>query len=461
VLDSTVADGAGTFEATRFVKEISARPIGASRAVLHSEPHIAVDPNDPTVVVAVFHERGNDALCALPPRSCPLATGFATSHDGGRTWITGILPGVSLAEGGDFDRASDPVAAIGPDGAVYVQRLAFNTGNCRSAIAVHRSDDHGLTWGAPVLVQDDPACSVVGTGRNDKDWLAVDTFPGSAHYGRIYSAWDRWSDVPPINVPVVLRYSDDRGVTWSELVTVSPTSIALGAGAIPLVQPNGNLTIVYFAYPIGQSAVLEVSQTSRDGGDHFDAPVTIGSSQGKDVTGLGTACEPPACATATVDPITGYLYAAWQDGRFRSDGQNDVVMSVSTDGATSWGPLRVVNPSRSAPFNYFTPAVAAHGGGVVLTYRSRHEDDPNKVYMRRIASADKGMTFGPEHKLGRRGNLAFGLRVSAGLLFLGDYMGLAATAGAVHAVWCQPSRPPRRSTALQYQTTWSATIVLR
>src|SRR5262249_30325655 len=287
--------------------------------------------------------------------------GFATSHDAGRTWTTGSLPGLTTAVGGAFERASDPAVTIGADGAVYVQTLAFDVSDCRSGVAVQRSDDGGLSFGAPVLVQDDVSCSVI----NDKNWITADIFPGSPQVGRVYSAWDRASG----GAPIVLRYSDDRAATWSPLVVVSDASVSYGIGALPVVQPNGDVTIVY---EVDAPAPLrEVSQTSHDGGVHFDAVVGIDAFHGVEVSGMRTGAGLPAAA---IDPVTGHLYAVWPDGRFRADGLNDIVMSVSTDGGASWGPVQFVNQDGAVRgSNHFTPAVAAFDGTVLIAYRSRKE----------------------------------------------------------------------------------------
>src|SRR4029077_16005127 len=106
----------------------------------------------------------------------------------------------------------------------------------------------------------------------------------------------------------------------------------------------------------------EVAQTSRDGGATFAPPVTIGTFEGHDPAGLRTGDGLPG---ATLDPVAGRLYVVWQDGRFRSDGLDDIVISTSSDGGTTWGPLAVVNQHISRrPRDRFTPAVAAYGGAV-------------------------------------------------------------------------------------------------
>jgi hypothetical protein len=449
VLSSVITANALTpnaFRRPRLVKQISADPFGGaggSEADTQVEPHIAVHPIDPSNVVAVFQQGRFDAGGSVDP-------GYATSRDGGRTWTAGNLPGLTVAVGGPFERASDPVVAFGRDGAVYAQTLGFDlASDCRSAVAVQRSDDGGITFNAPVLVQDDSPCSLI----NDKNWIAVDTFPGSPHYGRVYSAWDR-IDLSIPNAPQLLRYSDDRGATWSGLVTVSDASpLSFTIGANPVVQPNGDVTIVYNAY--FPQPTLVVSQTSHDGGDHFDPAVTIGTYEGSAVPGMRTAGDDGSVLpAAAADPVTGNLYAVWQDGRFRSDGLNDIVVSVSTDGGLSWGALGVVNDPGPA-LNHFTAAVASYASTVLVSYGTR-EDQDNKVRMRYAVSADDGASFGRERRLGGSGNLDFAATASGGLLFLGDYIGLALSANAAHAVWCRPTRSGASSA--QHQTTWSATI---
>ena len=238
-----------------------------------------------------------------------------------------------------------------------------------------------------------------------------------------------------------------------------------------LVQPNGDLTIVYNAVSPPPSRL--VSQTSHDGGDHFDAPATIATAEGLPVPSMKTGLDLcpvglegcPASgmittfAGAAVDPVDGELYAVWPDARFRTDGLNDILMSISTDGGASWGAPTAVSPAKSR-LDHFNPAVAAYGDYVHVTYRTVRIRDgvPVWVGMRRIVSADNGSTFGREHRLGRRANLDFAAVVApGGRKFFGDYMGLAASADAVHAVWCLPFHEHRAERAI-HQTTFSAAL---
>jgi hypothetical protein len=427
------------------VREISSDmlpPASGSEPDTQAEPHIAVDPNDPSIVIAVFQQ-------GRFPDGGSVDPGFASSRDGGRTWAAGDLPGLTVAAGGTFERATDPVVVIAADGAVYVQTLPISFQANRDAVAVQRSDDHGRTFGPPVLLQQDQPCC-----QADKNWLGVDSFAASPHFGRLYSAWVRIFS----GAQIVLRYSDDRGASWSALTTLADRTQT--QDPIPLVQPNGDLTIVYVARKQADdpepTPTRAVAQTSHDGGVTFDGWVTIDTlgaiepTQGVRSGGL------PAAA---IDPVTGTLYAVWQDGRSRTDGLNDIVLSASEDGGTTWTPVRRVHqPDGRRTYDRFTPAVAAYGGFVHLTYRRRRviEGVPSRfVETRYVVSLDGGLSFAPERRLGRRGNFDYAAVTTRGL-FLGDYAGIAASRDAVHAVWCLP-RPLRD--ADYHQTTWSATIL--
>lgn len=404
------------------------------------EPDIAVDPNDEDVLVAVFQQGRFQWGGSVAP-------GFATSHDGGATWTTDALPHLTRATGGEFPRASDPVVTIGPDGSVYAQTLVLHFGKCRSGVAVQRSDDGGLTWRHPVLVQDDSRCRVA----NDKNWIAVDTYKKSPYYGRIYSAWTRFGNAGGL---IVLRYSDDRGQTWSRLEIVSPRRGQGGGGidVIPVVQPSGAVTLTYLTF-----SGVEVSQTSFDGGDTFRPPVRVARVLGTTPRRLRAFPLP----SATIDPVTGTMFVAWHDSRWRRGRLNDVAMSRSDDGGRSWTkPTRVNQDRLGTRIDHVTPDIAANKGYVHVTYLTRSNVDGASRFMRQryIVSADQGSTFGGELVLGPRINLDYAATVYGGKVkFLGDYMGLAATPKEAHPVWTRSSKdgPDKGG---KHQTSWSATI---
>src|SRR5439155_8924875 len=304
----------------------------------------------------------------------------------------------------------------------------------------------GLTWEDPVFTEKDASCDVF----NDKNWLGADTNPSSPFFGRLYLVWSQFTATGGAGV---LRYSDDGGATWSSLIYVtSPTAEV--EGLLPVVQSNGDLTIVYDGFVDGQD--FEVAQTSTDGGLTFGAPVTIAAFLGAGDPGLRTGGLP----AAAIDPTNDHMFVAWQDTRFRSDGHNDTVISESTDGGASWSdPARVNGPDPNGQvLDHFTPDVAAFGGVVHVTYRTRDfagKHASEFVDQRYVVSDDGGATFGGELVLGPPTDLKYAAAVTGGRSFLGDYFGVVADGDVAHAVWTVALY---QKNARYNQTMWSASI---
>ncbi len=232
-----------------------------------------------------------------------------------------------------------------------------------------------------------------------------------------------------------------------------------GQGALPLVQPNGDLAVVY-EDAIGPPFRL-YAQTSHDGGLTFTRPRIIARDEWRESHGMRTGFGIPAAA---VDPVTGEIFVVWQDGRFRSP-LNDIFLVRSADGRTWGAPVRVNQDPEESQIDHLTSVVAAFAGDVHVTYFTRDDSLGISRFLneRYIVSHDGGVTFGNETVVGDPIDLAYAASVfnlQGGLdRFLGDYNGIAAGPGGVRIVWCRASRPPHPET--YHQTTWTATLVER
>jgi hypothetical protein len=326
---------------------------------------------------------------------------------------------------------------------VYINSLVVSFHEGVGGMAVQRSKDGGLTWSDPVVIQKDSTSEAF----NDKNWIAADTFPSSPYYGRIYVAWDRAN---PNGEPIVLRYSDDQGQTWSDLIALPGST---GVGALPLVEPNGHVVMVWDDF--GTGSELEVSAVSKDGGTSWTKPTTIDSFEGSEPPDMRTGWLP----SAGVDTQSGALYVVWQDARFRSDGTNDVVMSRSAKEGVFWRPIEVVNgDGPDSGVDHFTPAVAAWGPNVHVTYRTRAFSGgvySQFVGMGYIRSNDNGATYSKERQLGPLTDIEWAARGHG--KFLGDYMAIAAWKAIARPVW-SVARAPIHRESKWHQVTWSAVV---
>jgi hypothetical protein len=276
--------------------------------------------------------------------------GWATSANAGRTWRSGMLPGLTTATAppGEAPRASDPAVAYDAAHATWlISTLVL--GQSFTALGISRSAD-GATWSPPIFA----ARLSSGSLAYDKEWIACDNTSTSLFYGSCYLAY---TDIATPRI--ALQVSHDGGLTWSAPVTVT-TAFGIDAeGVLPLIQPDGALTLVFDAGDTGIYAVR-----STDGGTTFALPVGIAP--------IAQASQPllraPPLPTAAVDS-SGRLYVAWADCVFRPgcDG-NTLVLTTSTDG-TAWTKLTRVP---GTGFDSFVPGMAADpsnpGRLAIVTY---------------------------------------------------------------------------------------------
>ncbi len=417
------------------------------------EPSIAVNPANPKNAVTVYQEGriadGGDAT-----------NGFATTFDGGKTWTYGELPSLTTypGQGGVMERASDAVVAFGPNNLVYANSLVFdwNVNNgLRSGIVVNVSKDGGRSWSPPVYLQDD----VVG-GLNDKNWIVVDTSDAPGHHkGRVYVVWDRVA-------PVLIDYCDhdcDRLANWLPDFQTIPNLVfaGQGIGAYPVVQKNGGLGIVMntlvggVPVPSGPDE-LEAQPGSEElvyiaspaaGTTPWPAPLTF--LPPVDIAVNKTNGTPAQRASdglpaAAVDPSSGTIYAVWDDGRYRTDGTNDAVLSRSFDNGVHWTmPQRITGGSTTNHVNHYGVVVAVGDKGTVhVSYRQRDQSGKGPLYTPVIdtyyqESFDGGSTFTAPLKVDKTASNPWYGAFSRDGTFEGDYNQVASAGGYTYIVRCQ------------------------
>ena len=345
--------------------------------------------------------------------------GFSTSRDGGRTWRSGFLPGLTndSVPPGISRLASDPVVAFDAAHGVWlISTLAV--GPNVTQLFVNRSID-GVNWGPPIV-----AASFTGSELAfDKNWIACDNWSSSPRRGRCYLSYtDHTARLPGL----AIQRSDDGGQTWSPEQVVFRDAEAVGV--LPLPRPDGSLVIPY----LGDGVVEAVR--SPDGGVTFEQPVTIARYFQRPVRPLRTFPLP----TADVDS-RGRLYVAWQDCRFQPGcPANDIVLARSADGVTWGDPVRLTRDGGSD----FVPAIAVNrsNGRLALVYH-RCTGSPCRVDVLVTTSSNGGNSWSSPRLLNAQQMNTAWLPTTVSGRMVGDYIAAPWSLGRPVAVYSLASPP--------------------
>jgi hypothetical protein len=395
----------------------------AAQAATHAEPSLDANPTNPSNLLGAWQENRFSTGGAR-------ATGYGASSDGGQTWTRGLIPNSTKADGGPWEKASDPWVAFGRYNRVYLANLLFNDSDPNNSIGVSVSTDGGFSWADPVTVTSSDI------DFSDKEAIAVDVFPGSPNFGTVYVAWD-------LNVPtpttvkqwLMVARSIDGGATYQAPVRIRKKGSG-NIGAIPRVAPDGTVYVVWLA-DVASGSVFFISH-SEDGGQSWSRWQAITDVNANGQPGIRDGAGLPSFA---VDSITGDLYVAWQDSRF--GGTDQAALIKSTDHGQTWSsPMRVSDgPSDAAAF---TVSVAAAGNRVAVSYYSLQNDPQRRFLVDEYVriSTDGGLTFAPS---ARATAASFDVRQAAQagphVSFLGDYAGLAPADNTFHLLWINAGIP--------------------
>ena len=357
--------------------------------------------------------------------------GWSTSVNGGRTWVTGMLPGTSIYQGGPWARISDPAVAYDPDHDVWmISTLAVEEPTRGAAVLTSRSTDGGLTWQSPVTVATSPGTFF------DKNWIACDTWASSPHYGNCYTQWEDAG----AGSAMMMSTSTDGGLTWSPIRT--PVGNPSGLGGQPVVQPNGTVIVPYS----GGGGIR--SYRSMDGGLTWSVSTPVAT----------VNWNPPAgelrswlLASAEVDG-EGRVYLVWHDCRFRSGcSSNDIVMTTSLDGLTWTAVTRIpIDPANSG-VDHFIPGIAADratsGSSAHLALGYHYYPVANCAFetcqmtVGFVSSLDGGATWTAPTRVAGPMSMSWLADTNQGRM-VGDYMSTSFTAdGKAHPVFALAKAP--------------------
>ena len=322
-----------------------------------------------------------------------------TSFDGGRTWMRTAATftrcsGGNAANGGDFERASDPWISFAPDGTVHQVALALigqeSQPGSVSAILASRSSDGGRTWSAPATVIRDGS-----TAFNDKEAITAD----STDARFVYAVWDRLAGN---RGPTYFGRSTDGGATWEVARPIhDPGPDAQTLNNQIVVLPDGTLVNFFTLFnPLPSLAVIR----SADKGATWSPPIIIAAVQavGAQDPETGTDVRDSATLGAIAVSRQGGLVASWQDARFAAGARDGIAVSRSSDGGLTWSaPVRInSDPGVQA----FSPTVAVLDDGTIgVTYYDFRNNSSDRATLPTdlwLAQSNDGINWRETHVSG-------------------------------------------------------------
>ena len=436
-----------------------------------NEPAITRDPLTGVLIAGANDELeqppcpGTTTPLASP---CPFAPGVPTSAyyrsiDNGQTWTGAFLPGfntIGRVSGGDPSldygpRLCNNGFAFSCGVTIYYASLADPLPEFGGEQAtVSRSHDDGLTWANPVAATSTDNKS----NFDDHEWVAVDHFPGSPHFGRVYLNWAVFCNKCSGNgnVKIYVAHSDDEGRTWSQALQVSAanSNTPQGFRETGQIAVSSNGTVEVFWTENADSTKfpsLQVVTTSTDGGQTFTAPITIAQVTDYPLRGTpfdvvdlfnrvpGMSARVDCFPHPAADPSSTRMYVVWCDF---GGGQGVVKGAVSLDGIT-WTQLGTI-ASVSGRNAFFPEASVAPNGTVSLTFDALTQPPANNPFQTGVQVYDNYFAESPA------GGSAFStpMQVSTASSnpdgssynslqeqFIGDYIDIVAGPTSAYLVW--------------------------
>jgi hypothetical protein len=392
------------------------------------EPWVEVNPQNRLDVVGFFQQDrwsdgGAHGLVA------------SVSHDGGTSWSESWpafsnCAGGTAANGGNYERASDPWISWSPRGpnatfgTLHAISISFDRSTAHNAVLTSRSRNGGDSWSRPTTLKEDNSNSgPLANLFNDKESITADPVDTN----NVYAVWDRiespndnpltpaqaYAHALAFRGPAWFARSTDNGASWGsahEIFAPQASRTQTIANQI-VVLPDGTLVdgFVYIKGSNGQGISSGDNAAvifSDDQGTTWSPTATIIANMGdrgvrdpEPVNCLGDNTPSTPCLLVRTGDIVpdfavdysggstnGDMYAVWQTHRTATVSQlgstfpvdDTILLSRSDDGGHHWSTPVKVNQTPANAYNpqAFTASVhVSSNGDVAVTYYDFRNDE--------------------------------------------------------------------------------------
>jgi len=404
---------------------------------------------------------------------------------------------------------TDPNADFDTKGRVYQTTLPFNAFwaggmHPNGEIDVSYSDDMGRHWikanGGVALDNTNNQNSVTLGHVEDKQWIAVNHIVGNVNRDHVYAMWTTFNGSNG-NGKIMVSVSRDRGATFSKAVQLTtPSETTPGNTYVyPSIGPDGTVYVAFIGgFDLNKNKVGHVYVTRSTDDGRTWTPFVVAASPIENPTGTfaNTKFRDGIIENFAASPShPGHAYLTYENWN-PAAGTSDVYFTQTVDGGFTWSaPQQVNDDANTASSDQFQPSVAANGDAVAVAFYDRRAACPNDasilpahrgqantcIAVALQAYRDTGSASGAQ-PVGSNANVSSfiwdpdqpGQKVDgisqypcaghndpcpAGRGFIGDYFGLAVSAGNIYALSVTTHDPQNTGgTAVYYQQQVLATV---
>jgi len=404
---------------------------------------------------------------------------------------------------------TDPNVDFDTLGRAYQTTLPFNAFwaggmHPNGEIDVSYSDDMGRHWikanGGVALDNTNNQNSVTLGHVEDKQWIAVNHIVGNVNRDHVYAMWTTFNGSNG-NGKIMVSVSRDRGATFSKAVQLTtPSETTPGNTYVyPSIGPDGTVYVAFIGgFDLNKNKVGHVYVTRSTDDGRTWTPFVVAASPIENPTGTfaNTNFRDGIIENFAASPShPGHAYLTYENWNPAAR-TSDVYFTQTVDGGFTWSaPQQVNDDANTASSDQFQPSVAANGDAVAVAFYDRRAACPNDasilpahrgqantcIAVSLQAYRDTGSASGAQ-PVGSNANVSSfiwdpdqpGQKVDgisqypcaghndpcpAGRGFIGDYFGLAVSAGNIYALSVTTHDPQNTGgTGVYYQQQVLATV---